>query len=80
MKRNAFIKTPGIHLFPHPTSPNPLQTLADLISETGYVSGMAGKWHAGKEDLSHLDIPEFTGNEDVTDLQSLSLLPELLRI
>ncbi len=44
-----------------------MPTIADFISSEGYVSGMAGKWHVGKENLSDVDVPEFDPDADPSD-------------
>lgn len=42
-------------------------TLAKILSQNGYITGMAGKWHIGSDATSNTGLPEFKGDEDPTD-------------
>jgi arylsulfatase A-like enzyme len=56
-----------------------LPTIASVLSENGYYTGMAGKWHIGKvpEDVQ---LPSFSEDEDLDDHLTEQKLKEYQRI
>jgi len=43
-----------------------IPTVARILSQNGYTTGMAGKWHVGKLP-DHLERPQFEADDDPTD-------------
>lgn len=43
-----------------------IPTVPRLLSDNGYFTGMAGKWHLGKLP-AHVSVPSFSGDEELDD-------------